>query len=247
MDLKNKIVVITGSSSGIGKSTALEFAKQGAKIVINYRRNSTEAQKTVEEIKKLGSDAVSVKADVSDPAEVKTLFTVVLKRFGTVDILINNAGLAKAKPFLEITKDDLTNEFSENFFGQVYCSQEAAKIMMKNGGGKILNIASICGMERSGCGDILTYTSAKAAVITFTRTLAKVLAPKITVNAVAPGFTLTRYWNGTSKQEEQQLLDLTLLKKWVKPEEIAKAFLYLASNDSVTGEVLVVDGGYTIK
>lgn len=247
MVLKNKIVVITGSSSGIGKSTALEFAKKGAKIVVNYRSNLREAQKTVEEIKKLGSDAVSVKADVSDPAEVKTLFNAVVKSFGTVDVLINNAGLAKAKPFFEITKDDLTNEFSENFFGQVYCSQEAARIMTKNGGGKILNIASICGMERFGCGDILAFTSAKAAVIIFTRTLAKVLAPKITVNAVAPGFTLTRYWDGTSSQEKKELLDSTLLKKWVKPEEVAKAFLYLARNDSVTGEVLVVDGGYTIK
>lgn len=247
MQLKNKVVLITGSSRGIGKATALRFAKDGAKIVVNYKTNKKGAEEVLKKIKKLGTDAVAIQADVSDPKEVKKLFQLALKKYNTVDLLINNAGLAKKKDFLKITRNDLIEEFDKNFFSIVYCSQEAVKIMLKNGTGKIINMSSICGLPNTGCSTILTYSTAKAASISFTKTLAQALAPEITVNAVAPGFTLTRYWNGTTKNEEIELLNSTLLKRWVKPEEIAEAFLYLAKNDAVTGQVLIVDGGYTLK
>lgn len=246
MNLKDKVVLITGSSSGIGKATALTFAKEGAKIVINYKSNKKGADETVSEIKKLGSNAVSIQSDVADPAQVKKLFEATIKAFGTINILVNNAGSPIfKKPFLEITKNDLVEEFENNFFSMVYCAQESAKIMLQKKSGKIINVSSICGL--TGCRRVLPYSSARSALIGFTRALAKILAPNITVNAVAPGFTLTRFWDDMSDKDVKSLLSTTLSKKWVKPEEIADTFIYLAKNDSVTGQVLVVDGGYTVN
>lgn len=246
MNLKDKVVLITGSSSGIGKAAVLRFAQEGAKVVINYRSNSQAANDVVKEIKIFGGKAISIQADVSNPKHVKKLFAETLKAFNTVDVLINNAGLAKPKPFLEITPDELKEEFAENFFSMVYCSQEAAKIMKEKGSGKIINVSSICGI--TGCTSILTFTSARSAVTGFTKALAKILAPNITVNTVVvPGFTLTRFWNTQSAKEEKELLDSTLTKKWVTPDEIAETFVYLVKVDSITGQTIIVDGGYTTK
>lgn len=238
MDLKDKVVLITGSSSGIGKAAALRFAKEGAKVVVNYKTDQKAADEVVREIREI---AFAFQADVCSPDQVKKLFSETIKKFGTIDILINNAGLATPKPFLEITRDDLIAEFDKNFFSMVYSCQEAAKIM-SNGGGKIINVTSIGAI--TGFTTVLTYSTAKAAVENMTKTLAKKLAPKITVNTVAPGYTLTRFWNKTSEEEKKELLDSTLLKKWVLPEDIVEAFIYLAKNDSVTGQTLIVDAGY---
>lgn len=247
MKLKGKIVLVTGSSSGIGKATALKFAQEGARVVINYKSNIDGGKEVVKEIEKLGGRAISIQADVADPQQVKKMFIQVVKEFETVDILINNAGLATAKPFLEITQKDLETEFGKNFFSMVYCAQEAARLMQKNGG-RIINMSSICGgVDSSPCTSILTFTTAKAAVSMLTKVLAKTLAPKILVNAVAPGFTLTRFWDGMSKKDEDELLETTLTKSWVGADEIADAFVYLTKSDSITGQVLVVDGGYTIN
>ncbi|OGG14900.1 hypothetical protein A2875_02985 [Candidatus Gottesmanbacteria bacterium RIFCSPHIGHO2_01_FULL_46_14] len=243
MELKDKVVLITGSSSGIGKAAALKFAQEKAKVVVHYKTNKTGAQLTVDEMKNWGAEVIAVQADVVKPHEVKRLFSEVLKAFGTLDVLINNAGLAKPKPFLEITRDDLAEEFDKNFFSMVYSCQEAARIMQKKDSGKIINVSSICGL--TGCTSILTFTSARSAVTGFTKALAKILAPNIMVNAVAPGFTLTRFWDKMTDKEVKELLDSTLSKKWVTAEEIADTFIYLTKNDSVTGQVIVVDGGYT--
>lgn len=247
MRLKNKVAVITGSAHGIGKAAALLFAQEGANIVVNYQSDRTAAQEVVSSVRKLGRDAIAMQADVSDPLQVRKLFKEAVEKFKTVDILINNAGLAKEKSFFDITRDDLIAAFDLNLFSKIYCAQEAAKIMQKKGSGKIINTVSICGIGRTSCTSVLPYSTAKGAAITFTKALAKILAPDITVNAVAPGFTQTRYWEGTTKEEEEKLLDSTMTKKWVKPEEIADAFLYLATADNVTGEVLMVDGGYQLK
>ena len=247
MKLIGKVVIITGSSSGIGRATALKFAQEEARIVVNYKSNADGARDVAKEIEILGGKVVCVQADVSDSQQVKKMFTRAVKEFGTVDILINNAGLAKAKPFFEITKEDLETEFGKNFFSMVYCAQEAVRLMQKNGG-RIINMSSICGgVDSSPCTSILTFTTAKAAVSMLTKVLAKTLAPKILVNAVAPGFTLTRFWEGMSKKDEGALLETTLTKSWVTADEIANAFIYLAKSDSITGQVLVVDGGYTIN
>jgi len=243
MLLKDKVAIITGSSSGIGRSAALMFAKAGAKVVINYRTNKSGAEAVAKEIKNGGGISHVVQADVADPNQVKKLFSETMKTFGTVDILINNAGLAKNIPFTETTPTQLAEEFAKNFYSFFYCCQEAAKIMKPKKVGKIINVSSICGL--TGCTTVLTFSTARAAVVDLTQSLAKILAPNIQVNSVAPGFTKTRFWDGMSADEEKELLNTTLSKKWVTSEEIAEAFLYLVINDSVTGQTLVVDGGYT--
>lgn len=243
MELTGRVVLITGSSSGIGKEAALRFARAGAKVVVNFKSNKAGADAVVKSIKKIGNESVAIQADVVDPAQVKKLFAAAVKKFGTVDILINNAGLATPKPFLEITREDLIKETEKNYFSQIYCAQEAAKIMQKKGSGKIINVSSICGI--TGCTTVLTFSAARGAVNILTKTLAKILAPDIQVNGVAPGYTLTRFWDGMTAKEISELLSETLTKQWVKPEEIADSFLYLVRNDSITGQILVVDGGYT--
>lgn len=243
MKLKDKVVLITGSSSGIGQSAAMLFARAGAKVIINYRTNKSGAEAVAKEIKNFGGIAHVVQADVADPSQVKRLFAETVKTFGTLDVLINNAGLAKKIPFIETTPTQLGEEFAKNFYSFFYCCQEAAKIMQPKKTGKIINVSSICGL--TGCTSVLTFSTARAAVVDLTQSLAKILAPDIQVNSVAPGFTKTRYWDGMTVAEEKDLLNTTLSKKWVTSEEIAEAFRYLVANDSVTGQVLVVDGGYT--
>lgn len=245
MNLKDKVVLITGSSSGIGKATALKFAQEGAKIVINYRNNIKGAIDTVSEIKKLNSESIALKADITDPNQVKNLFLESVKKFGTIDILINNAGLAKPRPFLEVSPQNLMENFQENFFSTFFCCQEAVRIMLKKGGGKIFNGASTAAL--TGFKSISDYSAAKAGVITLTKSLAKLYAPKILVNAVAPGYTSTRYWDTTSEELIKESVEETLLKKMVQPEEIAQTYLYLAKNDSITGQTIVVDAGYTVN
>ncbi|MBI2617740.1 SDR family oxidoreductase [Candidatus Gottesmanbacteria bacterium] len=242
MKYNDHVVLITGSSSGIGKEAAIKFAIEGANVVINCRTDVGEGEKVAKQIKQMGRNALCIKADVSDPNQVKRLFQESEEYFGTIDILINNAGLATPKPFFDITRRDLIKEFEENFFSMVYCSQEAAKLMKKRKSGSIINVSSICGL--TGCTSILTFTSARSAVTGFTKALAKILAPNITVNAVAPGFTKTRFWDKQSQKEEKNLLATTLSRRWIMPGEIADVMLYLAGAKNVTGQILVVDGGY---
>ena len=161
MDLKGKVVVITGSSSGIGATTALAFAKEGAKIVVNSRVNVEGGKEVVEKIKKLGGEAIYIQADVSDSKGVKRLFEEVVKRYGALDVLINNAAFPGEKvPFFEASQDDLLNLFNQNIVGAMLCSKEAIKIMKK--GGKILNTSSIKGWEHGG--GSITYAVTKAEI-----------------------------------------------------------------------------------
>jgi 3-oxoacyl-[acyl-carrier protein] reductase len=188
-----------------------------------------------------------VQGDVSQPSQVKKVFDAVINAFGTVDILINNAGITLGKPFLETTKEDWLQVFDANFFSTVLCSQEAVKIMSQKGSGKIINTASIRGIEHTGRQGIMAYSAAKAAVINFTKTLAKEVAPNITVNAVAPGFVYTPNYEAMPKEMTNEFIEETLIKRFISDTEIAEAFIYLAGANAVTGEVLVVDGGFTLK
>lgn len=247
MSVKNKVIVITGSSSNIGRAIAIKFAKKGARIVVNYKNNKKGAEETVSQIKDLKGEAIAVQADVSDNAAVKELFAESVRHFKTVDILINNAGITESVQFGEITAEHLIDQYKNNFVGAVLCAQEASKIMTQNGCGKILNTASIRGIEHAGREAIIAYSAAKAAVINFTKTLAKLLAPSIQVNAVAPGFVYTPYYDEMSQEIKYQFINQTPLKRFIKVDEIADAFYFLANNDGVTGEVIVVDGGFTLK
>jgi len=245
--LKGKVALITGSAANIGKAIALKFAAEGAKIIINTKNNVAGGEQVKEEIIASGGEAIFIQADVSDPKQVNNLFAKAVEKFATIDILINNAGSAIRVPFLESTKEHWSNIFDNNLFSTVLCSIEAVKIMKQNESGQILNMASIRGIEHSGSTTSMAYSAAKAAIINFTKTLAKELAPHILVNAVAPGFTKSTAFDNLPEAKINAFIDGSLLKKWITPDEIADAFLYLAGSQSITGEVLVVDAGWTLN
>ena len=247
MNLKNKVVVITGSSSGIGATTALAFAKEGARVVVNSKTNTDGGKEVVGKIKKLGGDAIYIQADVSISKGVKKLFVDTIKKFKTVDILINNAAYPSERvPFEEATQKDLLELLNTNLVGAMLCSKIFIPKMRNQGYGKIINTSSIKGWEHGG-GRGITYAVSKAAINSFTRTLAKHVAPEIQVNAVAPGYVKTRVYNGASKEKVASYLEGTYLKRWVKEEEVAEAFLFLAKNDAMTGQVIYIDAGFTLK
>ncbi len=246
MKLQDKVVLITGSSSGIGKTTALRFAQEGANIIINYNINKEGAEVVVEEIKKIGREAIAIQADVAKEVDVDRLFQEALGKFSTVDILINNASIATDKAEYRVaTQEQILEMINADLIGALMCSQRALNIMEKQGYGKILNTSSIRGCEYGGRS--IVYAAAKAGINSFTKTLAKQVAPNIQVNAVGPGFVKTRTYDNMPKERTDAFLNQTYLKRWVTEEEIADAFVFLAKNDAMIGQVIYVDGGFTLK
>lgn len=243
MELKNKTVLITGSSSGIGAATAKLFAKNGANVIVNCLENVAGAKAVAAECKGGGY----IKADVSDEKQVKKMFEKIEQDFGKLDILINNAGSTDKKSFLDAGVSDWIDVFNNNLFGTMLCSKYAAKMMLKQGKGKILNTASIRGLEHGGREGIMAYSAAKAGVVNFTKTLAKLLAPNIQVNAIAPGFVWTPNYEKVAKELQDEFINGTVLKRWIQVEEIAQGYLYLAQAEAVTGEVLTIDAGWNLK
>lgn len=243
--LKDKVAIITGSAANIGAATARLFASQGAKVVVTTKYHTAAGEAVASGIKSAGGEAIFMAADLAEPDDVERLFAAVLERYGHIDILVNNAGVARSQAFADITKADWNREFDDNLLTTVLCAQQAARHMDE--GGVILNTTSIRGIEHTGREGIMAYSAAKAAAINFTKTLAKELAPKIRVNSVAPGFVITPNHDKTPEATKQEFINGTLIKRWIQPEEIAQAFLYLATAEAVTGENLVVDGGFTLK
>jgi 3-oxoacyl-[acyl-carrier protein] reductase len=247
VNFQSKVVVVTGSAANIGRAIALKFADAGARVIVNAKGNVAGGEEVANAIRTNGGKGVFIRADVSEPQQVDALFKQVLEAFGTVDILINNAGSVSETPFLSSTKEDWTKAFDNNFFSSVLCSIAAARIMQRNGSGRIINTASIRGIEHAGRTGIMPYSAAKAALINFTKTLAKELAPDILVNAVAPGYTLTTAFDNVSESRKADFIKDTFIKRWLTVDEVADAFLYVASADGMTGEILVLDGGWTLK
>ena len=245
MRFKNKVVLVTGSSRGIGRSTAIEFAKEGAKIVVNYLKSEKEANSVVSEIKKLGSDAIAVKCDVSDEKQVKQMLETTVKKFGRIDILINNAGIVFDIPFAERTIDQWKRTLEVNLIGTFLCCKYAAHYMKKQKGGKIVNISSTNAID-SFSPDAMDYDASKAGIVILTRDLAKELAPEINVNSVAPGWVDTDINKDLPKKFVKDETAKIYMKRFAKPEEIAKVIMFLASDDAnyITGSTLKVDGGY---
>jgi 3-oxoacyl-[acyl-carrier protein] reductase len=244
MVLKDKVVVITGSSSGIGKAVAELFAKEGAKLVLNSRlseKNGTGLAKKLGET----TEVIYQKADVGTLEGAKKLLDASIAKFGRIDVLINNAGDGHEAEFLELGETDIMKIIHDNLMSTLYCSQYAIKHMQKNEGtSKIINTSSIRGWEWGGRAPV--YAAAKAGVNGLTRTLAKKYAPDILINAVAPGFTDTPNYDTFDEKMVQSFLEQTKLKRWIRPEEIADAFLFVAKNDALTGEVIYVDAGFRI-
>lgn len=245
MRLKNKIALITGASRGIGKATALLFAKEGAKIVVNYFSSEKEALAVVDEIKKTGSEAIAIKCDVSKENEVKEMIGRTIETFGRIDILVNNAGIVYDIPLFERKAEQFKKTLEINLLGNFLCSKHASEQMLKKTGGKIINISSTNAIN-SFSPDAIDYDASKAGVITLTKDFAKELAPKVQVNAIAPGWVDTDMNKDLPKKFVEGETEKIYLKRFAKPKEIAKAILFLASDDAsyITGSVLVVDGGH---
>jgi len=246
MKLKNKVAIVTGSRRGIGRSITLELAKEGAKVIISDI-DLKECQNVCDEIKKIGSDAIAVKCDVSKKRDVDAMVKKTIQKFKRIDILVNNAGVVLMKPFVQMTEKDWDFVLDINLKGVFLCTNAVAKQMVKQKGGKIISIASIAG--EVGFMNTSAYCASKAGIINLTRELAMELSPhNINVNVVAPGIIATKMTEDMlkDKKTKEVLLANTPLGRVGNPEEIGKAVIFLASNDSnfITGHTLVVDGGW---
>jgi len=245
MKLKNKIAIITGSSRGIGKTTAILFAREGAKVVINCKDHIDEAEKVVETIGE--NNAFFVQADVSKEEDVKRLVLETIKKFGRIDILVNNAGIIFREGDWKSEENIWHATMDINLTSAWLMIREVAPIMLKQKSGSIVNISSIYGFL--GAASVLAYSAAKGGIITMTKAMAKDLAPTIRVNAVAPGNVMTDMTKEAGEDVIKFFNEQTPLKRSAEPEEIARAVLFLASEDAsfITGELLVVDGGYSLR
>jgi NAD(P)-dependent dehydrogenase (short-subunit alcohol dehydrogenase family) len=236
--LKGRVALVTGAAKRIGRSIALELAKRGADIVVNYRGSRAEAEHVVKEIEKLGRRARAIQANVSVRAEVKQLIAETEATFGRLDILINNAGMFQHVPFEQITDEQWNGILAANLTSQFLCAQTAAPLLRKSGRGRIVNLASLGGLL--AWPGHTHYCVSKAGVIMLTRCMARALAPEITVNAVAPG-TIT--FEGDAAELEADFIRRAPLKRTGKGSDIAEAVAFLVESDFITGQVLVVDGG----
>jgi len=247
MSLEAKIAVVTGGSRGIGRAIALELARQGAQVVINYNQNATEAEAVAAAIVAAGGHAQTVQADVAITAEAARLVEGVVKSLGRVDILVNNAGITRDKLLLQMSESDWDVVLDTNLKGAYNCAKAVMRPMLKQRSGRIINITSVSGL--SGSGGQSNYSAAKAGLIGFTKALAREVASRsITVNAVAPGFIETDMTNGLAADLKQKVMGQIPLERFGKPEDIANAVAFLASDAAayITGHVLTVDGGLTM-
>ena len=243
--LLNKVAILTGSSRGIGKAIALEFARQGARIVVGYNRDKAKAEAVVYQIITNGGDAFAIQLDVRDRSSVRAMFKTAHDRFGRVDVLVNNAGFLEQKPFMNITDDDWNYSLAVNLTGVFVCIQEVVQFFEGQKSGCIINMTSVGG--QIGGAKAPHYAAAKAGVIALTKSTARLLAPMgVRVNAIAPGFIRTdMYTDIISRTPESQINADILLERVGEPEEVATAAVFLASDDAcyITGHILNVNGG----
>jgi len=250
MDLKGKIAIITGARRGIGRAIAEAMAKAGARVVISDI-NQEDSDKVAQEIKeKYGQDTLAIKTDVTKKEEVENLIKKTVEKFGKIDILVNNAGIAPFKPFLDLTEEDWDKVLDINLKGYFLCTQAAAKEMVKNKYGKIINIASVA-MGQMGIGfpNLAHYCASKGAIAALTEELTLELTPQgINVNAVAPGVIETSMTKDLLADEtaRKNLLARIPKGRTGQPQDIANAVVFLASDDAdyICGAVLVIDGGW---
>lgn len=241
--MSEKLALVTGASRGIGKACAIELAKAGYDVIINYAGNVEAADKTVEEIKALGVEAEAYKFDVSNKEEVDNSIAQIVEKYGRIDVLVNNAGITRDGLFMRMSDENWNAVINTNLSSAFFVSQPVVKVMMKQRSGAIVNMASVVGV--SGNAGQANYSAAKAGLIGLTKTLAKELGSRgIRVNAVAPGFINT---DMTKDLDTSKFTDFIPLKRLGEPEDIAKAVKFLAIDAQyVTGQVLEVDGGLII-
>lgn len=244
MKLEGKVAIVTGASRGIGREIALELARQGANVVVNYAGNEAKANEVVDEINKLGKEAFAIQCDVSNADSVSEMVSAALEKFGQIDILVNNAGITKDNLLMRMKEQEWDDVININLKGVFLCTKAVTRQMMKQRSGRIINISSIVGV--SGNPGQANYVAAKAGVIGLTKTTAKELASRgITVNAVAPGFITTDMTDQLPEEVKAEMLKQIPLARFGEPKDIANVVTFLASDDSkyMTGQTLHVDGG----
>lgn len=247
MRLDNKVALITGASRGIGKAIATKFSQLGAVVVVNYSGSTDEALKLVESIESNKGKALALKADVSKKEDVEIMFERIKEVYGSIDILINNAGITKDGLLVRMAESDWDKVVSVNLKGAFNCTKEASKVMIKNRSGKIVNISSVVGL--TGNAGQSNYAAAKAGIIGFTKSIAKELAPRgINVNAIAPGFIETDMTSKLTDQMKLKILSSIPLGKYGSVEDVANLASFLVSDLSsyITGQVFNVDGGMVL-
>ena len=247
MTMNESVALVTGGSRGIGRAICLELARQGAAVAVNYAGNEQAAQETVEACRALGVQAEAFQADVSDPAACESLIAQVKERFGRLDILVNNAGVTRDGLLMTAKPEDFDKVLDTNLKGAYFCMKAAAKVMMRQRYGRIVNLSSVVGLR--GNPGQTGYAASKAGVLGLTKAAAKELASRnITVNAVAPGFIETDMTAVLPEKAKTAMLATIPMAAPGQSEDVARAAAFFARPESayITGQVLCVDGGMAV-
>lgn len=247
LQLEDRIAIVTGASRGIGRAIAVELARRGATVVINYNQSRDAAEELASEISEIGGQSKVFQADVSSFEQAQDLVKSTVSKFGQLDILINNAGITRDKFIIMMSEDDWDAVQATNIKGTFNCSKAAIRHMMRKRYGRIINITSVAG-QMGNVGQT-NYSASKAAQIGFTKALAREVASRnITVNAIAAGYIDTDIWSSVSEEIQGSLVQLIPLGRKGEPEEIAYLTAFLASEQAayITGQVIGVDGGMTM-
>jgi 3-oxoacyl-[acyl-carrier protein] reductase len=247
MKLKDKIALVTGSSRGVGRAVALGFAKQGANVVVNYTSNENAANEVVEIIQSMGCKAIAVKADVAQKAEAENLVNSAIDAFGRLDILVNNAGFTRPAMMIKMTEDQWDQVVDIHLKGAFLCAQAAGLHMKEQKSGKIINVTSVAGIV--GTVGQINYSAAKGGIISMTKSIARELARyNVCANVISLGIVATDMTETIRSDEKLKeiYMNRILLKRFAEADDIAPAFVFLASDESnyITGQLLCVDGGY---
>lgn len=241
----NKVIIVTGASRGIGKEIAKGLSKKGYQVIANYNKSEEQAIKLKEELKKENINIDIFKADVSKRKEAEELVKYTIRKFGKIDVLINNAGISQIKEFTQITDEDWNNIINTNLNSVFYMTQETCKNMIHNKKGCIINISSIWGVIGASCE--VHYSVSKAGIDAITKSLAKELGPSnIRVNSIAPGIINTEMNNKLSEKEIENIKEEIPLEKIGKAQDIEKCIEWLIEDEYTTGQIISINGGWGI-